>query len=161
MFLLFYKKYSLSKFATFVSVVGMLIRWCGLSLLFSGLVLEGLITFAVGAGIHFCAEAISKNKTKKMINEGNKPTAPSAPAKQPSPSPVVKRPAPTSVANMLKCERCEATNDASAKFCSHCGLSLTATTYTTRKVKKCLRCGTPVEDGNKFCSNCGLEIKSL
>lgn len=72
MWILFWKKYQLSKFATFVSIVGALVRYGGVLCLFSALIVPALICIGIGVGIHFCAEAINKSKTKKFLAKQQK-----------------------------------------------------------------------------------------
>lgn len=60
MWVLSWRKYAGSKFATFISVVGALTRYGGVLCLFSGLIPGGIITLAIGIGIHFLAEKIGK-----------------------------------------------------------------------------------------------------
>jgi class 3 adenylate cyclase/tetratricopeptide (TPR) repeat protein len=49
----------------------------------------------------------------------------------------------------MKCPRCQAENDAGARFCEDCGARLEAA---------CPRCGTPVTPGKKFCRSCGAAL---
>jgi len=49
----------------------------------------------------------------------------------------------------MKCPRCQAENDAGARFCEDCGARLEAA---------CLSCGTPVTPGKKFCRSCGAAL---
>ena len=65
MWILSWKKYALAKFATFVSVLGALMRYAGVTCLVSSLIPAGLICIAVGVVLHFGAEAIAKSKTSK------------------------------------------------------------------------------------------------
>lgn len=58
MWVLSWKKYAGSKFATFISIVGALTRYGGVLCLLSGLIPGGLITLAIGIGIHFLAEKL-------------------------------------------------------------------------------------------------------
>lgn len=58
MWILSWRKYEGSKFATFISIVGALTRYGGAMCLFSGLIPEGLLTFAIGIGIQFLAEKL-------------------------------------------------------------------------------------------------------
>lgn len=67
MWILSWKKYTLSKLATFVSVLGTLVRYGGVLCLFSGLVPAGIICFLAGIGCHFGAESISFDKWKKWV----------------------------------------------------------------------------------------------
>ncbi len=71
MWFLSWKKYALSKFATFISIVGALVRYGGVLCLFSGLIPAALICIAIGIGIHFCAEAIAKRKVNKVAKTVN------------------------------------------------------------------------------------------
>jgi class 3 adenylate cyclase/tetratricopeptide (TPR) repeat protein len=49
----------------------------------------------------------------------------------------------------MKCPRCQAENDASARFCEDCGARLETA---------CPSCGTPVTPGKKFCRSCGAAL---
>ncbi len=49
----------------------------------------------------------------------------------------------------MKCLRCQAENDAGARFCEDCGARLEAA---------CPSCGTPVMPGKKFCRSCGTAL---
>jgi class 3 adenylate cyclase len=49
----------------------------------------------------------------------------------------------------MKCSRCQAENDAGARFCEDCGARLEAA---------CPSCGTPVTPGRKFCRSCGAAL---
>jgi len=53
----------------------------------------------------------------------------------------------------LKCEKCGAENDASAKYCSKCGDQLL-------KILSCSKCGSPIKPDAKFCVACGTKIGS-
>jgi len=49
----------------------------------------------------------------------------------------------------MRCPRCNAANDAGARFCEDCGGRLDAT---------CPSCGTPITPGKKFCRSCGAAL---
>jgi class 3 adenylate cyclase len=49
----------------------------------------------------------------------------------------------------MKCPRCQAENDAGARFCGDCGARLEAV---------CPSCGTPLTPGKKFCRSCGVAL---
>jgi Double zinc ribbon len=49
----------------------------------------------------------------------------------------------------MRCPRCQAENDQSARFCEDCGARLEAT---------CPNCGTPITPGKKFCRSCGTAL---
>ncbi len=49
----------------------------------------------------------------------------------------------------MKCPRCQAENDAGARFCEDCGARLEAA---------CPSCGAPVAPGKKFCRSCGAAL---
>jgi len=49
----------------------------------------------------------------------------------------------------MKCPRCEAQNDAGARFCEDCGARFEAA---------CPSCGTRVTPGKKFCRSCGAAL---
>lgn len=164
MWVLSWKKYALSKFATFVSIIGALMRYAGVMCLFSSLIPATLICIAIGIGFHFGAEAIAKNKANKVLGTANNVKTPnSAPAAaKTAPAPVQANPTPSASAQptasngKVKCAQCGVFVSAANKFCTECGKTLTS---ETPKQKKCLRCGETVDNGSKFCSNCGYEIK--
>jgi class 3 adenylate cyclase/tetratricopeptide (TPR) repeat protein len=49
----------------------------------------------------------------------------------------------------MKCSRCQADNDAGARFCEDCGARLETA---------CPSCGTPATPGKKFCRSCGAAL---
>ena len=49
----------------------------------------------------------------------------------------------------MSCPTCGTANDASRKFCSHCG---------TRLALSCAACGTPAAAGDLFCGECGVAL---
>jgi len=53
----------------------------------------------------------------------------------------------------MKCNKCGAENDESAKYCSKCGDHLL-------KTSSCAKCGTPLKPDAKFCVACGTQIGS-
>lgn len=67
MWILSWKKYALSKTATFVSVLGTLVRYGGVLCLVSGLIPAGIICVLLGIGCHFLAENIGFDKWKKAV----------------------------------------------------------------------------------------------
>ena len=50
----------------------------------------------------------------------------------------------------MTCPRCQAENDAGARFCEDCGARLEVA---------CPSCGTPVTPGKKFCRSCGAALE--
>ncbi len=52
----------------------------------------------------------------------------------------------------MTCPRCQAENDAGARFCEDCGARLEVA---------CPSCGTPVTPGKKFCRSCGAAQEHL
>ena len=170
MWVLFWKKYPLSKFATFVSIVGALTRYAGVMCLFAAAIPAALICIAIGIGIHFCAEGIAKSKAAKVARKANaaKPAATKETTKQPAAKPVETKPveakpvevkpAPAAAAQpatseeTVKCSKCGADVPAANQFCSDCGSKMV-------KEKKCLRCGNILEEDDKFCGQCGYETK--
>lgn len=56
------------------------------------------------------------------------------------------------VTKKLKCPKCEALNEADAKFCGNCGAKF--------KVERfCSNCGQKLEQDAKFCSSCGAKVE--
>lgn len=170
MWVLSWKKYALSKFATFVSVLGALMRYAGVMCLFSSLIPAALICIAIGIGLHFCAEAIAKNKANKVLGTVNKAksststststttTATKTATTRPEPKPTQTNPVATAQPSAksggkIRCGKCGAFVLASNKFCTECGSALIV---EAPKQKKCLRCGEMVENG-KFCGKCGYK----
>lgn len=170
MWVLSWKKYALSKFATFVSILGAFMRYAGVMCLFSSLIPAALICIAIGIGLHFGAEAIAKNKAAKVIGKANAaktanpaPSVAKAATAQPTPKPVQTNPTPSATAQptaasdgKIKCGKCGALVSTANKFCTECGNTLVT---EVPKQKKCLRCGANVDNGSKFCTECGYEIK--
>ncbi len=68
MWVLSWTKYANSKFATFVSIVGALTRYGGVLCFFYSAIVAGIICLAIGIGIHFLADFISKSKKPKNNN---------------------------------------------------------------------------------------------
>ena len=66
MWVLSWKKYAASKLATFISVIGALVRYGGVLCLINAAIPAGIVCIAIGVGIHFGAEAIAKSKAKKV-----------------------------------------------------------------------------------------------
>ena len=52
---------------------------------------------------------------------------------------------------VLRCHKCNADNDADAKFCSQCGAALS-------KTRPCPDCADLTDPDAKFCDNCGREL---
>ncbi len=167
MWIFAWKKYALSKFATFVSVLGAFMRYAGVACLVSSLIPAALICISIGVVLNFGADAIAKNKVAKVTGKagGTKiqnpaPKAPTATVSKPTPKTAQTNPTPTATAQPtaenIKCGKCGTVVSATKKFCHECGNSLVA---EAPKQKKCIRCGANVEPGNKFCSECGYEIK--
>lgn len=67
MWILTWKNYALSKFATFLSVVGTLTRYGGVLCFSSSVIPAGIICLAIGIGFHFLAEFVAFNKWKEQI----------------------------------------------------------------------------------------------
>ena len=167
MWIFAWKKYDLSKFATFVSVLGAFMRYAGVACLVSSLIPAALICISIGIVFNFGADAIAKNKAAKVTGKagGTKtqnpaPKAPTATVSKPTPEPAQANPTPSAAqptANSnIKCSKCGTLVSATKKFCPECGNALVV---AAPKQKKCIRCGSAVDSGNKFCSECGYEIK--
>ncbi|MBO5065883.1 MAG: zinc ribbon domain-containing protein [Clostridia bacterium] len=170
MWIFFWRKYAFSKLATFVSFVGMMMRYVGVACLFESLIPGGLICIAIGIGIHFGAEAIAKNKEAKAVGEkGTAKTEKSAPAEtkatvtRSAPKSAKSTPVPPAVEQTadacyrkIKCRKCGALVSVGNKFCTECGNILIV---EVPKQKKCIRCGELIDSGSKFCGQCGYVIK--
>ena len=71
MWILSWKTYKLSKFATFISILGALTRYGGVLCFFYGVIPAGLLVFGIGILPHFLAEAIAFGRWKaKVAKEG-------------------------------------------------------------------------------------------
>lgn len=160
MWVLFWKKYSLSKFATFLSVLGALMRYAGVMCLFENSIPAALLCIAFGIALHFVAEAIAKNKATKVVGKINATKATTAQtaskASQTKPTPSVTAQPDFTSDGKIKCSKCGAYASNTYKFCTECGNVIIT---EVSKKKKCLRCGELAENGSKFCTNCGYEIK--
>lgn len=163
MWLFFWTQYKASKFATFLSFVGMMTRYAGVTCLFSGLIPAGLICIAIGSVIHFGASAIAKSKVKKItggvkkekpISSAPKTAAQQAPKATPKPNPAPAAPAKTTqvTAEQKRCNKCGAIVSGNNMFCTECGNKFT-------KEKKCIRCGKVLTEEEKFCGQCGYQVK--
>lgn len=69
MWILSWRKYPTSKFATCVSFVGALTRYGGVLCFVYGEIVAGIICFAIGIGIHYCAEAMAFSAWKKLVRK--------------------------------------------------------------------------------------------
>lgn len=67
MWILSWKKYKLSKTATFLSIVGALVRYGGVLSLFAMLIPAAIICIAIGCGFHFWAESINFKAWVKLV----------------------------------------------------------------------------------------------
>lgn len=67
MWLLFWKKYQCSKFATFISIIGALTRYAAVLCLTYSEIVAMLICAAIGIALHFLAELINNKKWQKTI----------------------------------------------------------------------------------------------
>lgn len=69
MWLLTWKTYKLSKFATFISIIGALMRYAAVLCITYGAIAGLFICGAIGVGLHFLAESISNKKWQKLVVE--------------------------------------------------------------------------------------------
>ena len=122
MWVLSWKKDALSKFATFVSIIGALMRYAGVLCLFSVLIPGAIICIGIGIGLHFCAEAIAKGKAKKVVGATN--NAPSAVEVPVETNTVPQTETKSEEPKEKKCIRCGAVVKAENNFCSSCGYEL-------------------------------------
>lgn len=165
MWLFFWTQYSTSKFATFISMMGAMMRYAGVTCLFSGLIPAGLICIAIGIAIHFGAGAIAKSKVKKATGTMKKEkssspaTTPNSTEKQVPKSTVQSNPTPIASAKSAetstgqkRCTKCGAMVASNNMFCTECGNKFI-------KEKKCLRCGKVLTEEEKFCGQCGYQVK--
>ena len=118
MWVISWKNYRFSKFATFLSVIAAMLRYAGVACLFSSVIPAGLICLAIGIGIHFAAEAIA-NKKANLTAKPNS-TATIIPNVATTKS-VNSSPAPNVVEKQKKCIRCGAIVKNDSKFCHECG----------------------------------------
>lgn len=172
MWLIRWNKYRYSKLATFVSVIGALTRYGGVFALVNGLILGGIITFAIGVGIHFLAESIAKGKEPKKETPpktaatSGAASASAAAQKTANTAQTAQRPAQTAQPTQpaqpaapvkTRCPNCGAEAPAQSAFCNQCGSRLAP---KTSRAKKCLRCGRILEDGSTYCTHCGYQNRA-
>lgn len=69
MWLLTWKTYKLSKFATFISIVGALTRYAAVLCISYGAIAGLFVCGAIGVALHFLAEHINNTKWKKMLSK--------------------------------------------------------------------------------------------
>ncbi len=69
MWILTWKKYKLSKGATFISVVGALMRYAAVLCIIYGAIAGLVVCGAIGVALHFLAEHIHNGKWQKMVSE--------------------------------------------------------------------------------------------
>ncbi len=69
MWVLSWKKYKLSKFATFVSVIGALVRYGAVMCICASLIPGFVVCALIGIGLHFCAEYINTGKWQKLVTD--------------------------------------------------------------------------------------------
>lgn len=143
----FYKKYSNSKLATVLSVIGGICYFGTLYLLYISFTEESvpfsealcgvLFMLAFGYGFNKLAENVATKKaepvTKNEISHEDVIKSNNEPA--------------------WKCTSCGHMNN-SGKFCSECGKE-----KIVYKNNFCKKCGTKLEENVKFCSNCGTKIE--
>ena len=67
MWILSWKTYKLSKFATFISIVGALTRYAAVLCITYGAIAGLFICGAIGVALHYLAEFINNGKWKKMV----------------------------------------------------------------------------------------------
>ena len=170
MWVLSWKKYSLSKLATFVSVIGALTRYAGVTCLFSSFIPAGLICIAIGIGIHFGAEAINKSKAKKLAGKTNaekpvasKTTATNTATAQPTSNPVHTNPNPIYTdpnhiyidpASVQKAPTATPVPQAPAVTPK----PVNDVTQTSNLRRPCPNCGYFVLPTSNFCDKCGTKM---
>ncbi len=71
MWIICWTKYANSKLATFVSIIGALMRYGGVMCFFEAAFVGGIICFGIGIGIHFLANLIAKSKKPKNKPNNN------------------------------------------------------------------------------------------
>ena len=71
MWILIWKKYKLSKLATFISIIGALMRYAAVLCIAYSAIAGFFVCGVIGVGLHFLAESIGKKKWKNMVvNKG-------------------------------------------------------------------------------------------
>ena len=173
MWVLSWKKYSLSKLATFVSVIGALTRYAGVTCLFSSFIPAGLICIAIGIGIHFGAEAINKGKVKKLAGKTNaekpvasKTTATNTATAQPTPNPVYTNPNPVHTnPNPVHTNPNPVYTDPNPIYInpdfvqsSPKAKPVNDVTQTSNLRRPCRNCGNFVLPTSNFCDKCGTKM---
>ena len=69
MWLLTWKTYKLSKFATSISIIGALMRYAAVLCISFSAIVGLFVCGAIGVGLHFLAEGIGNKKWQKMVSE--------------------------------------------------------------------------------------------
>lgn len=168
MWILSWNKYYYSKLATFISIVGALMRYAGVTFLISGIFSGALICFGIGIGFHYLAEYVAKSKQPKSSGSAPAPAAAQKAASAPQPvshtvsssqksaQPTL-RPTIESTPAEIRCSNCGTYVSAKSAFCNNCGNNMNA---KTNRVRKCLRCGEVIENGSNFCGQCGYQAKT-
>ncbi|MFA6675898.1 MAG: SPFH domain-containing protein [Bacilli bacterium] len=100
---------------------------------------EGTVGGMMGAGLGFGYGMGMVNQVKGNSQIGGQPGTPSE--QQPQAKPEIQ----------VRCPKCGALNNETAKFCNQCGASLGP--------KACPKCGHQVPAGSKFCPECGTKIE--
>lgn len=98
MWVLSWRKYKYSKWATFISIVGAFTIYAGVTLVVSKEYVPGIITALVGVAIRFGAEKLARAKVKKLTAKRN-----------------------IEVNESKKCLRCGKGLSPTDKFCNDCG----------------------------------------
>lgn len=166
MWVLSWTKYSSSKFATFVSIIGAFTRYGGVICLFSSLVVPGLICLAIGIGIHFLANLIAKKKEEKKVAQSQAAPSPAQATVNANKQTTVNAAAQprntdfsattNTSTEMIRCSNCGFQMPKGSRFCKECGSPIQ---IQQPNRKKCIRCGEALNENSKFCSNCGYPVK--
>ncbi len=113
MWILTWKKYKYSKFATFLSIVGALTIYAAVTLAVSQMFVPGLITAAVGIAIKFGADKLGKAKAQKTISGAQNTKPKKTPASEFS-----------ATSGKNKCPHCGGNVPDGSKFCPGCGSTI-------------------------------------
>lgn len=69
MWIICWRRYPASILATIVSILSVVIRLTGVAIVFSNEIVIGIICFAIGIGIHYCAEFIAFSAWKRIVRK--------------------------------------------------------------------------------------------
>jgi len=112
----------------------------------------GLVYQTVQAG----GQELIASLISRTIKPAPRPQLPPQPrqSQQTQPSKPAQRTAPAEAPKQMRCPKCNALVDKTAKFCSECGAKIVRPVAPTR----CPKCNTKLPAGAKFCPACGEKL---